>query len=83
MKINKRISPHFASGQIHGYFNGEPPEDFFRLVAFYASTQLLTIITYSIPYGWVDSAVKTIDDILKWHDNMNNPVPSWYYKNYK
>jgi serine/threonine-protein kinase len=52
-------------------------------LAFYASTQLLTIITYySIPYGWVDSAMKTIADILKWHDNMNNPVPSWYLKDF-
>lgn len=78
--FSAQISPYFAMGQIHGYFNREPPEDFFRLLAFYASAQLLTAITFAIPYGqeWVDSAIKSIADVLEWFDNMNNPVPSWY-----
>ncbi len=83
--FSAQISPHFSTGQIHGYFYREPPEDFFRLLAFYASTQLLTAITFAIPYGqeWVDSALNSIADVLKWFDNMNNLVPSWYFKDYK
>ena len=80
-----RISPYFASGQIHGYFNGEPPDDFFKLVAFYASAQLLTAITFTITtYGQekVDSTIEMISDILKSFDNMSNPVPTWYLKDF-
>jgi serine/threonine-protein kinase len=28
-------SPHFATGQLRGYFGSEPPMEFFRLLAFY------------------------------------------------
>jgi len=80
--FSARISPHFTTGQLHGYFDGEPPHDFFRLLALYTSYRLLTAISWAIPHGQeeVDFVVKLCADTLKWFDNMNNPVPTWYLK---
>lgn len=73
-------SPHFATGQIHGYFNGEPPMDFFRLLALY-----IIILVLSLLSSWaVESEVgrgitlKLSQDVLRWFDHMQNPVPTWY-----
>lgn len=73
-------SPHFATGQIHGYFNGEPPMDFFRLLALY-----IVILVLSLLSSWaVESEVgrgitlKLSQDVLRWFDHMQNPVPTWY-----
>lgn len=42
-------SPHFATGQLNGYFGGRPPEKFFRLLAFYmASYAVLYLLGPSI-----------------------------------
>ena len=83
--FSAQISPHFATGQLDGYFDGEPPLEFFRLNAFYISSRVLLAIEWAIQHGKgeVDFILKLISDTLNWHDNMNNPVPSWYLKNYK
>ena len=80
-----QVSPHFATGRIHGYFDGEPPPEFFKLLAFYTSNRTLLAIKWAMQFGQsqVDITRKIIENILKWHDNMNNLVPSWYLKNYK
>lgn len=75
-------SPYFATGQLRGYFNGEPPIEFFKLLAFYISSNTLSSIYWAIPFG--DEEIITMRnqarDVLTWFDNMNNPVPSWYLK---
>lgn len=77
-------SPHFATGQIHGYFDGEPPVDFFKLLAVY-----IIILLLSLTSSWAVSSevgrnatMKLAQDVLKWFDNMDNPVPTWYLGNY-
>ena len=75
-------SPHFATGQLRGYFDGEPPEEFFRLMAFYFSGNMLSSIYWAIPFGQTDvnTMMKQSQDVLRWFDNMRNPVPTWYNK---
>ena len=75
-------SPHFATGQLRGYFNGEPPIDFFKSLAFYISSNTLASIYWAIPFGQseVDTMIKQSQDVLVWFDNMRNPVPTWYLK---
>ena len=74
-------SPHFAAGQIHGYFNSEPPTEFFNLLTLYISVLLLTLLS-----SWAvksefgrDVTLNFSQDLLKWTDNLVNPVPSWYF----
>lgn len=74
------VSPHFAAGQLNGYFGGRPPQKFFQLLAFYIASNTLSAIPWAISFGEKEIAVmkKQAQDVLTWFDNMNNPVPSWY-----
>jgi serine/threonine-protein kinase len=77
-------TPRFSTGMIRGYFGGEPPEDFWRLLAFYASVSAVS----SIPWAYyhhpveLESRKKHVSEVLLWFDNMNSVVPSWYLKEY-
>ena len=75
-------SPHFATGQLRGYFGGEPPVEFFELLAFYISSNTLSSIYWAIPFGQadLDTMMKQSQDVLAWFDNMRNPIPPWYLK---
>jgi aminoglycoside phosphotransferase (APT) family kinase protein len=77
-------SPHFATGQLRGYFGGEPPIEFFRLLAFYISSNTLSSIYWAVPFGEkeITTMKNQAKDVLSWFDNMNNPVPTWYLKNF-
>jgi len=59
-------SPQFYIGQIKGYFEGEPPLEFFRLLSYY-----IAFVTLE----WNPDKAKCI---LDWFDGMRNPVPTWY-----
>ena len=77
-------SPHFATGQLRGYFGGEPPLEFFKLLAFYIASNTLSSIYWAVPYGPsdLDTMMKQAQDVLTWFDNMKNPVPTWYLKDF-
>ena len=77
-------SPYFATGQLNGYFGGQPPLEFFKLLAFYISSNTLSSIYWAIPLGQsdIDTMMKQSQDVLRWFDNMKNPVPTWYLKNF-
>jgi aminoglycoside phosphotransferase (APT) family kinase protein len=78
------VSPHFATGQLNGYFNGKPPEEFFQLLALYISSNMLSSIPWAIPFGEEQVAVmkNQAKDVLTWYDGMNNHVPTWYMKDF-
>ena len=75
------LSPHFATGQLRGYFGGEPPLEFFMTLAFYIACNQLAYI-HGVAVGLNDFDVMTNQarDVLAWFVNMNNPVPAWYVK---
>jgi aminoglycoside phosphotransferase (APT) family kinase protein len=78
------VSPHFATGQLNGYFNGRPTSKFFKLLALYISSNTLSSIPWAIPFGEEELTVmkNQARDVLTWYDNMNNPVPTWYVTDY-
>ncbi|MDU0332862.1 phosphotransferase family protein [Paenibacillus sp. 3LSP] len=80
-----KVSPHFATGQIHGYFHGNPPDEFFTLLALYIGNNALSSIPWAIPFGEVEVAVmqQQARDVLTWFDGMRNPVPAWYLSDFK
>ena len=77
------LSPHFATGQLRGYFGEVPPIEFFKLLAFYIASNTLSSIYWAIPFGQseIDTMMKQSQDVLEWYDNMQNPVPTWYLWN--
>lgn len=74
------ISPHFASGRINGYFEGDVPKDFFKLMALYIGNNTLSSIPWAIPFG--ESEVKVMinqtQNVLNWYNDFNSYIPSWY-----
>jgi len=61
---------HFFTGQLHGYFDGEPPLEYFKLLMFYIALGYL---------NWYPDSAK---QVLTWFDGMQNCVPSWFIKDY-
>ncbi|WP_099204162.1 aminoglycoside phosphotransferase family protein [Scatolibacter rhodanostii] len=79
-----QVSPHFATGMVNGYFNGNPPLVFWKLLAFYIASNTLSSIYWSIPFGQeeVDVMMKQSQEVLAWFDDMRNPIPTWYLSDF-
>lgn len=77
-------SPHFATGQLNGYFNGRPPEEFFKLMTFYISSNMLSAIPWAMKFGEeeLDVMKKQAKEVLGWFDGMKSPVPTWYVEDF-
>lgn len=73
-------SPLFASGMVDGYFDGDVPAEFWRLLALYISSNTLSSVYWAIPFGQneVNTMLNQAKDILRWYDGMRNTVPTWY-----
>lgn len=73
-------APIFASGMVDGYFDGQVPEEFWKLLALYISSNTLSSVPWAIPFGQreIDTMLHQAAEVLEWYDNMKNPVPTWY-----
>lgn len=80
--LHANLIPHFTTGQIHGYFNGEPPREFWRVLALYLSTGALMLVSWAVYVepSFLDECKQTASHIIHWFDGMRNPVPTWYLK---
>ena len=69
----------FANGIIDGYFGGEPPLDFWRLLALYISSNTLSSLPWGVAYGGdqPDIMKAQAEKLLFWYDNMTTPIPRW------
>lgn len=75
----------FATGIVDGYFNGKIPEDFWRLLALYISSNTLSSIYWAIPFGQkeIDTMIDQANDILDWYNDMRTVIPCWYSESRK
>jgi aminoglycoside phosphotransferase (APT) family kinase protein len=73
-------SPLFATGRIDGYFGGDVPDLFFRLLAFYIASNTLSSVYWAIPFGEaeVNTMLRQAAHVLADFEDMANPVPRWY-----
>ena len=78
-----QASSYFASGIVDGYFNNDIPEDFWKVLALYISSNTLSSIPWAIPFGKeeIEVMINQSKDVLRWYDDMNTYIPSWYKKN--
>ncbi len=74
------LSPLFASGRIHGYFNNDVPDLFFRLMALYIASNQISSIHWAIPFGKeeVDDMVQRAEEVLEGYDYFQTVIPKWY-----
>ena len=72
--------PHFATGLLRGYFDGEPPEEFWRILALYLSTGALMLVSWAayVEPGCLEECKQNAVKIMHWFDGMHNLVPTWY-----
>jgi len=75
-----QLSPLFATGQLNGYFSGEPSPEFFKLLLLYISTNTLSALPWAL--NFTDAEVRTMRKkaatVLEWYDDMTRIIPSWY-----
>lgn len=73
-------APAFASGMVDGYFDGEIPMDFWRLLALYICSNTLSSLPWAIPFGEGEIQImqKQAAQVLEWYNGMENVIPSWY-----
>ena len=75
-----QAAPIFATGMINGYFDNSVPLEFWQLLALYISSNTLSSIPWAIPFGkeQIQVMLRQADDVLRWYDDMRNPIPTWY-----
>ena len=77
MLCNPDLPSHFATGLIRGYFEGEPPLEFFRLLSYYL---VFGALCDSRDYDYIGEDDQDWSKAyLVWFDDMRNPVPAWYF----
>ena len=77
-----QLSPPFASGMVDGYFGGSVPEEFWRLLALYMSSNALSALPWAVDFGEKEISVmrRQAAEILGWYNNLTRFVPRWYGK---
>ena len=69
---------------VDGYFGVNEqiavPMEFWRLLALYISSNMLSSIPWAIPFGEgeIQTMMNQARDVLSWYDHMKNPIPTWY-----
>ncbi len=71
-------APALARGQVDGYFDGRPPEEFRRLLLLYLCSMQLGSLPWAIPYGEAEIRVmrQQAKRLASWYDA--GVVPTWY-----
>ncbi|HEY5561535.1 MAG TPA: phosphotransferase [Clostridiaceae bacterium] len=74
------VSIPFALGQINGYFNGNVPNEFFKLLALYIGSNALSSITWAIPFGKkeIDVMLTLANKMMEYYKNFETFIPTWY-----
>jgi serine/threonine-protein kinase len=72
--------PHFYTGQMRGYFDGEPPREFWDVLLYYMAYDALAALTDPYGLNGLEDGTKIVDNILNWTNSFQNHVPEWYLK---
>lgn len=70
----------FARGQIDGYWDGNPPEMFFRRLAFYTAFDTFFAVLWAAPFGAEEMAKALQRAQMVWADfaGFSRDIPRWY-----
>ena len=78
-----QAAPAFASGMVDGYFDGDVPMEFWKLLALYICSNTLSSLPWAIPFGEGEVQVmrKQAAQVLEWYVGMQQVIPTWYQSN--
>ncbi len=70
----------FALGQIHGYFDSNVPDDFFKLMSLYNARNLIASVPWSIAFGnqELEETFENIRLVYESYDGFKIYIPNWY-----
>ncbi|HWI48180.1 MAG TPA: aminoglycoside phosphotransferase family protein [Rummeliibacillus sp.] len=70
----------YSVGQIHGYFNHNIPDEFWRLFSIYVAMVIFSSVVWSIKNSpkQLDQMLERIDVVLEDHKNFELLKPTWY-----
>ena len=78
--LDAQLSVPFATGVIDGYFEDEPPADFWEVMSIYVAQSSMTSINWAEKFGIEEIQImqgycrKALED----YDNFTKIIPSWY-----
>ncbi len=77
-------SRYFAAGRIDGYFDGNVPEHFWKLLLLYIFSDMTGAAAAAVSLGEneVAGVVQTARDVLSWFDEgieAESLIPNWYH----
>jgi aminoglycoside phosphotransferase (APT) family kinase protein len=77
--FSARVSPLFAKGQVHGYFDFQPPIEFYKRLRFYLALNSFSSIPWALNnYGVEEVKAMQIiaNEIISWYQE-DSLIPSW------
>ncbi len=79
-----RAGAEYACGMIDGYFDGNIPEEFWRLMRLYLCQNMISSLVWSMAFGEKDVRIarENTASVLRWYDDLKEIVPNWYRKGY-
>lgn len=77
------VSIPFSIGQIHGYFNGEPPLEFWNILAMYVAYSSLYSIVWAEKFGEndINGMKKRCIAAFNDYNKFKTLIPKWYKVN--
>ena len=81
--VGEETNPHYHTGLLNGYFSGEPPAEFFAVLAYYGAVDALTRVSPDDPPNVLDAGCRHIRNIFRWFDHFQRTVPIWYLQDWR
>lgn len=78
MAWSPTLHPHFQTGQLEGYFGGQPPEDFWPVFACYLAFDALAALTDPFELNGIEDGTPVVRAVLGWTDGLRRTLPRWY-----
>ena len=77
---NVMVSEYFETGLINGYFDGNIPKDFWKILKFYTAESLISQLPWSVTFGEAEikTALEVADNQMRWYENFDREIPTWY-----
>ena len=75
-----RAGGEYASGVVDGYFDGNVPEEFWRILRLYLAQNVIFSLPWALDFGEAEVriALENVELVLDWYDDLQEIVPNWY-----
>lgn len=82
--FTRNISVPFSIGQLHGYFEGEPPMHFWQLYALYVAMAFNADIVWAMRMGegQPELSHQRLQQMYDDHKGFTRYIPTWYEKSF-